>query len=43
MGEWDQKGDWLGGVEWIQLVQNRDRWWAVVNAAMNLRVLMPRS
>jgi hypothetical protein len=32
-----------GSVDWIQLVQDRDRWRAVVNAAMNLRVLAPRS
>jgi hypothetical protein len=32
-----------GGVEWIQLAQDRDRWRAVVNAMMNLRVLAPRS
>jgi hypothetical protein len=25
------------GMDWIDLIQNRDRWWAVVNAAMNLR------
>jgi hypothetical protein len=32
-----------GGVEWIHLAQERDRWRAVVNAVMNLRVLAPRS
>jgi hypothetical protein len=31
------------GVEWIHLAQDRDRWLAVVNAVMNLRVLAPRS
>jgi len=43
MGGWDQNGDWLGGVEWIKLSQDRDQWWAVVNMMMNLRVLAPRS
>jgi hypothetical protein len=33
----------VGGVEWIQLAQDRDRWRAVVNAVMDLRVLGPRS
>jgi hypothetical protein len=32
-----------GGVEWIHVAQDRDRWRAVVNAVMNLRVLAPRS
>jgi hypothetical protein len=32
-----------GGVKWIHLAQNMDRWLAVVNAVMNLRVLGPRS
>jgi hypothetical protein len=28
-----------GGMDWIELAQNTDRWWACVNAIMNLRVL----
>jgi hypothetical protein len=32
-----------GGVEWIHLAQDRDRWRAIVSAVMNLRVLAPRS
>jgi len=27
-----------GGIDWIELAQNRDRWQALVNAVMNLRV-----
>jgi hypothetical protein len=33
----------LGRVDWIRLALDRDRWWAVVSAVMNLRVLAPRS
>jgi hypothetical protein len=33
----------LGGVDWIRLAQDRDRWWAVVSVVINLRVLAPRS
>jgi hypothetical protein len=27
-----------GGMDWIELAQDRDRWWEIVNAVMNLRV-----
>jgi hypothetical protein len=27
-----------GNMDWIELAQGRDRWWAVVNAVMSLRV-----
>ena len=27
-----------GSMDWTDLAQDRNRWWAVVNAVMNLRV-----
>jgi hypothetical protein len=30
-----------GGVEWIQLAQDRDRWWALLNTVMNIPFLVP--
>jgi hypothetical protein len=38
----DLKETGSGGLEWISLAQNRDRWRAVVNAVTNLRVLASR-
>jgi len=32
-----QEVGWVG-MDWIDLAQNKDRWRAVVKAAMNLRV-----
>jgi hypothetical protein len=32
-----------GGVEWIHLAQDRDRWWDLMNAVMNLWILAPKS
>jgi hypothetical protein len=29
---------WDGGMDWIELAEDRDRWWAVVNTVMNVRV-----
>jgi hypothetical protein len=28
----------MGGMDWIDLDQDRDRWWALVNAVMSLQV-----
>ena len=28
----------VGGMDWIELAKDRDRWWALENAVMNLRV-----
>jgi hypothetical protein len=27
-----------GGMDWINLAEDRDRWWVHVNVVMNLRV-----
>ena len=28
----------MGGMDWIDLVQNKDKWLALMNALMNFRV-----
>ena len=28
----------FGSMDWIELAQDRDKWWGLVNAVMNLRV-----
>jgi hypothetical protein len=34
----DLKEVGCGGMDWIELAEDRDRWQALVNTAMNLRV-----
>jgi hypothetical protein len=43
MGSKCTLGRLVGGVEWIHLAQDRNRWRDVVNAVMNLLVLAPRN
>jgi len=33
-----QEVGWWVGIYWIDLAEERDRWWALVDALMNLRV-----
>jgi hypothetical protein len=42
---WEDNIKWIferlsggGGVDWIDMAQDRDRWWALVYTVMNLRV-----
>jgi len=35
----DLQGEGCGYMDWIGLTQDRDRWWRLVSAVMNLRVL----
>ena len=32
-----QEVAWGGGMDWIDVVQNRDGWWVLVNAVMNIQ------
>ena len=34
----DLQEEGCGGMVWIELAQERDRWWVLVSAVMNLRV-----
>jgi hypothetical protein len=34
----DLRAIWFGDVDWNDLALDRDRWWALVNVVMNLRV-----
>ena len=35
----DLQEEGYGGLDWIKLAQDRDKWWALANVVMNLRVL----
>ena len=28
----------MWGMDWIELAEDRDRWWTLVNVVMNLRI-----
>ena len=30
--------NWDGGMDWIDLAKDRDSWWTLVNAAINLQI-----
>jgi hypothetical protein len=36
--KFDLQKVWWGGMDWIKLAQNRDRWQSLVNVVMNLQV-----
>ena len=36
--KWIFRNWYVKGIDWIELAQDKDRWWALVNAVMNLRV-----
>ena len=38
LGQVDRQVGGIGSVDWIALAQDRNRWRALVNAIMNLRV-----
>ena len=33
-----RKLDGVWAIDWMELAQDRDRWWAIVNVEMNLQV-----